>query len=318
MFRLRSLAAILLLGAVTVIYPQYTQNPKSSKSKSSSNSKPAVLWEPTDVRNYDTMTGPVSVEPDLGSVTFVSEEKGGYSKKYKIKDASGNVWVAKIGKEAQSETAAVRLLSAIGYKTDENVLVPRLMIPGKGVFTNVRLEARPEDVKRNDPWKWGSTPFEKTREMQGLKLMMALINNWDMKSANNVVLETPDSNEYAISDLGVAFGKTGSNGLPLFWRAGRSRNDPAGYAKTKFVKSVKNGKVSVVFNGKNRSRMHNFTTEDARWLADKLGRLSDRQIRDCFRAANYNASEIDLLTRTVKDRIRQLQRAGEGDRYGIR
>jgi hypothetical protein len=314
MFRtIRLVCALALLAGAVSVYSQYTTNPKTTAS-----GKRAVLWEPTDVPKQDTFAGPGNLEPDLRSVTFLKEEKGGYSTKYRIRDAAGQEWVAKIGKEAQSETAAVRLLGAIGYKTDYNYLVPRLMIPGKGVFTNVRLEARPEDVKRGDPWKWGSTPFERTREMQGLKLMMAFINNWDMKSANNVVLETPDKHEYAISDLGVSFGKTGSNGLPLFWRAGRSRNDPQGYANSKFVKKVKNGKVSVVFNGKNRSRMHNFTTEDARWLAEKLGKLSDRQIRDIFRAANYSPSEVDLLTRTVKDRIRQLQLAGGSDRYGIR
>ena len=295
---------VALSLAAFVVVPAFAQ-------KKGSTGKRPVLWEPVDISQQDTLAGPGDIQPDLTRITFVSQEKGGYSTKYKIKDGQGRTWVAKIGKEAQSETAAVRLLSAIGYKTDYNYLVPKLMIPGKGVFTNVRLEARPEDIKRGDPWKWGSTPFEHTREMQGLKLMMAFINNWDMKSANNVLLETPDTEEYAISDLGVAFGKTGSNGLPLFWRAGRSRNDPQGYAKTKFVKSAKNGKVSVVFNGKNRSRMHNFTTADARWLADKLSQLSDRQIRDIFRAANYSPSEVDLLTRTVKNRIDQLERAGD-------
>ena len=308
------LAIAMLLAMVVCVFPQYTKNPKSS----SSSGKKAVLWEPVNIRKQDTLHGPGDVEPDLRTVTFIKEEKGGYSTKFRLKDASGREWVAKIGKEAQSETAATRLLAAIGYKVEATYLVPRLMIPGKGVFTNVRLEDRPDDVKRGDAWKWGSTPFERSPEMRGLKLMMAFINNWDMKSANNIVLETEDGDEYVISDLGVSFGKTGSNPFPLFWRAGRSRNDPQGYAKARFVKSAKNGKVSVVFNGKNRSRMHDFTTADARWLADKLTQLSDKQIRDIFRAANYSPSEVDLLTRTVKNRIHQLELAGEADRYGIR
>jgi hypothetical protein len=70
-----------------------------------------VLWrEPTDIGSRDLLLGPGGAEmkPDVSRVTFVREEKGGYSKKYRVKDAQGRTGVAKIGKEAQSETAAVR------------------------------------------------------------------------------------------------------------------------------------------------------------------------------------------------------------------
>jgi hypothetical protein len=252
--------------------------------------------------------------PDVSRITFIKEETGGYSKKFRIKDAANNVWVAKVSNEAQSETAAVRLLSAIGYVTEINYLVPRLNIPGKGVFNNVRLEARPDGVKRGKEWKWGSTPFEGTPQMKGLMLMMALINNWDMKSANNVLIEDGDMQKYVISDLGVSFGKTGSNPLPLFWRIGRSRNDPQGYSKTRLVSGTSREHVHVVFNGKNRSRMHDFTHEDAAWLAGLLKQLSDKQIRDMFRAANYSNADVNLLTRSLKTRIAQLDAASK-DRH---
>lgn len=273
-----------------------------------------VMWEKVDIPSLDLYAGPggEASKPDLSSITFVSEEKGGHSKKYKIKDGAGNKWVAKIGAEAQSETAAVRLLAGLGYKTEVNYLVPSLTIPGKGTFTNVRLEARPEDVKREGQWRWGHSPFEGTREMKGLMLMMALVNNWDMKSANNVILKTGDERQYVISDLGVAFGKTGSNGLPLFWRIGRSRNKPVDFSKSKFIAGVNRNKVKVVFNGKNRTRMRNFTVADARWLADLLDQLSDAQIRDAFRAANYSEANIELLTHAVRSRITQLDNAGVG------
>jgi len=250
------------------------------------------------------------MQPDLSTVTFVEEAKGGYSKKFVIKDAAGNKWVAKTGLEAQSETAAVRFLSAIGYPTEVNYLTPSISIPGKGTFTNVRLEARPTDIKRGKEWKWGKTPFENTPQMKGLMLMMAFLDNWDMKSANNVILHRGDRREYVISDLGVSFGKTGSNPLPLFWRIGRSRNNPKDYAKASFITGVSHNKVKVRFNGKNRSRMKSFTIADARWLAALLTQLSDDQIRDAFRAANYSQSNIDLLSGAVRNRIRQLNQAG--------
>ncbi|MEO7540024.1 MAG: hypothetical protein ABIV21_08340 [Pyrinomonadaceae bacterium] len=139
---------------------------------------------------------------------------------------------------------------------------------------------------------------------------MAFLNNWDMKSANNVILRKGGQQHYVISVLGVSFGKTGSNPLPLFWRIGRSRNNPADYAKAKFVKGISKDRVKLVFNGKNRTRMHDITRADARWLADLLTQLSDKQIEDAFRAANYSRSNQELLTRAVRDRINQLDAAG--------
>lgn len=274
----------------------------------------AVMWQRVNVRSQDTFFGPggKEMQPDISSVTFLKEEKGGYSKKFRIKDAVGNTWVAKVGNEAQSETAAVRLLSAIGYKTEINYLVPSIEIPGKGVFRNVRLEARPDNVKRKDEWKWGENPFIGTREYQGLKIMMAFLNNWDMKSANNVILENGDERQYVISDLGVTFGRTGKNGWPLFWRIGRSRNNPVDYSRSKFVTGVSKNRVKVEFNGKNRSRMHDLTITDARWLAGLLSQLSEKQIKDAFRAANYSRADVELLSAAVKRRIAELNRAASG------
>ena len=298
---MRPLAAVLFALSIAVT---------GLAQKNSTGLRP-LLWQDVDIRKQDTYFGPGGAEmrPDVSRITFIKEEKGGHSKKFRIKDADGNVWVAKVSDEAQSETASVRLLSAIGYVTEINYLVPRLTIPGKGTFTNVRLEARPENQKRGDEWKWGKTPFEGTREMKGLMLMMAMINNWDMKSANNVVITEGDTDKYVISDLGVSFGKTGSNPLPLFWRIGRSRNKPNDYAKTRLVSGTSRQHVHVVYNGKNRSRMHDFTHEDAAWLAGLLMRLSDKQIRDMFRAANYSSADVNLLTRALKTRIVQLDAA---------
>lgn len=301
---------VLQMIMVTSAWSQHRTKHRSGKNERTAK---AVLWRAVEVPRQDLFYGPggKDSQPDLSGITFIENgKKGGYSTKYVIKDGVGHKWVAKIGNEAQSETAAVRLLSAIGYQTEINYLVPTLTIPGKGTFTNVRLEARPDNIKRGKEWKWGHTPFEKTREMQGLMLMMAFLNNWDMKSSNNVILRKGDEDLYAISDLGVSFGKTGSNGLPLFWRIGRSRNNPKDYANATFIKSVKKGRVKVSFNGKNRSRMKNFTVADARWLAELLTQLDSKQIRDAFRAANYSQSDVDILTRAVQKRIGQLDRAG--------
>jgi hypothetical protein len=276
----------------------------------------AVLWEPVDVSSQDLFlgSGGTRMQPDLSRITFIQEQKGGYSKKYKIKDGSGRTWVAKIGKEAQSETAAVRLLAALGYKTEIVYLVPRMTIPGKGTFTNVRLEARPDEVDRGDVWRWSRNPFVGTDQLQGLKIMMAMFNNWDMKDTNNVILNTRDRQNYVVSDLGATFGKTGISGFPLLRWIGRSRNAPRDYSKAGFISGVKNGRVHFNFKGKNYQQLHNISVSQARWLAGLLQQLSDRQIRDAFRAANYPQSDVNLLASAFNDRIEQLLQAVSSDR----
>jgi len=268
-----------------------------------------VLWRmPTDITARNLFVGPggTAMAPDLRRITFLKEETGGYSKKFKVRDASGREWVAKIGKEAQPETAAVRLLWGIGYLTEVNYLVPRVNIPGKGTFENVRFEARPEGWKRLQEWKWRRNPFVGTPELQGLKIMMALINNWDLKDSNNQIVYRKDDNEleYIISDLGATFGHASTT--PLFWRFTRSRNSPTNYAKSEFLEKVKRDHVVLHYGGKNRGLFSNITVQDATWIADLLSQLSDAQIRDAFRAANYTPSQIDLLARTFRARCNEL------------
>jgi hypothetical protein len=250
------------------------------------------------------------MQPDLSRIKLLKEEKGGYSKKYRIRDGAGHEWVAKIGKEAQSETSAVRLLWGLGYETEVNYLVPRVTIPGKGTFTNVRFEARPDEWKRVGEWKWKQNPFVSTPEYKGLKIMMALINNWDLKDSNNVLIEVPGRRgtelRYVISDLGATFGHAST--VPLIWRFTRSRNKPKDYANSDFLEKVKGNRVELHYGGKNRGLMKDITVEDAIWIANLLSQLSDQQLRDAFRAANYRPDQIDLLTRVVRARTNQLVR----------
>src|SRR2546423_7321609 len=110
-----------------------------------------VLWvDPGDVSTRDLFYGPggQAMQPDLSRVTFIREETGGYSKKYRVEDGAGRVWVAKLDKEAQPETVATRLLWAIGYQTEITYPVPQGTIAGKGTFKNGPFEARPKSFKR--------------------------------------------------------------------------------------------------------------------------------------------------------------------------
>ena len=306
----RALAALALAGLACVA-PQAQEKKKGGDEAGAGT---PVLWRaPVDIMTRDLYLGPggEAMRPDLRQVTFVKDETGGYSTKFRVKDGSGREWVAKVGKEAQSETAAVRLLWAVGYVTEVNYLVPRLNVAGKGVFENVRLEARPASVKRLDEWKWADNPFSGRRELRGLIIMMALLNNWDIKDSNNKVLLVRDAEtgrselHYIVSDLGATFGRVKVN-IPGVWRVQRSRNDPDDYAKDAFLEDVKGERVFFFYKGKRQDLFDDLRVEEARWLAALVTKLSDRQIGDAFRAANYTNAEIRTLTAAVRARINEL------------
>jgi hypothetical protein len=269
-----------------------------------------VMWESVEVSRRDLINGPggTAMKPNLSRITFIERETGGNNRKYRIKDGSGRVWVAKIADESQAETAATRLLWAIGYKTEIDYLIPRLTIPGQGTFQNVRLEARPENVDRDGRWEWKNNPFTGKQHFQGLKLMMALINNWDLKDDNTAVLVRDGQRQYIVSDLGSSFGRTSSNSLPILTRFGRSVNNVSDYSKASFiVGTTDEGHLDLAYDGKQDHLMKEISIADAQWLGRLLGQLSNKQISDAFRAANYSRSDVRTMTNAVKSRIAQLR-----------
>jgi hypothetical protein len=284
---------------------------KQKDEKKELTGKPVMWKDPTDLesRNLILGAGGEEMKPDVSQLTFIEQKTGGFSTKYRVKDAKGNEWVAKIGKEAQTDTAANRLLWALGYETEIAYLIPHAKIEGKGEFDNVRLEARPANVKRAGNWMWENNPFMSAPEFKGLKILMVMLNNWDMKDDNNEILaprgDTSGEAElrYIISDLGATFGKTGGF-------LSRSRNKPSDYVKAEFIKKVNGDAIDFSYSGKNQKLFQGLTVADARWLSNLLKRLSDDQIKDAFRSANYSAEEVDLLAGEFKERIAALAKLG--------
>jgi hypothetical protein len=277
-----------------------------------------VLWrDPGDIsaRNLLLGAGGEEMKPDISNVTFIKDEVGGFSPGFRVRDGAGNIWVAKLGKEAQPETASSRLVWAVGYATEIHYLFPCVQIkgaPSKKVercegqgFANVRFEARPKGVKRLNTWSWASNPFTGTKEFKGLIVMMGLLNNWDLKDDNNKIIYVPGSEgaqgelQYILSDLGATFGKTGGF-------ISRSRNDPQDYVKTKFVEGVEGGRVKFAYGGKNSGLFKDITVEQAKWVGNLLSRLSDEQLADAFRAGNFTPEEIQILVPAVRAKINQL------------
>jgi hypothetical protein len=304
---------VSIVSLLILPYPTLGQKDKDKNKNLKTLSGAPVLWrEPADIesRNLLLGAGGDAMKPDVSHVTFIEQKQGGFSTKYRVRDAAGNEWVAKIGSEAQPDTSANRLLWAAGYETEIAYLIPHLVIDGKGAFDNVRLEARPKGVKRSGNWSWEENPFKGTPQFQGLKIMMLLINNWDMKDENNEILATRDEAtgedevRYIISDLGGSFGKTGGV-------ISRSRNKPSDYVKANFIEKVNGETIAFHYGGKNKKLFENISIADARWLSSRLNRLSDEQIKDAFRAANYSAAQVDQLSSAFLERLNTLIALGK-------
>jgi len=308
----------LLVVAVALLIPATIFPGQKHKKKNNKETLPdgiPVLWRaPSDIAKRDLYWGQggKAMQPDLRTVTLIKKEKGGYSTKYVVRDASGREWVAKIGKEAKGETAASRLMWAVGYFPDVNYLVPRVHVEGLNKdLQNVRFGLRPKDVKRIDGWQWKQNPFVGSREFQGMKVMMALLNNWDIKDSNNKIAvarnnkATDKELRYFVADLGGSFGKVSH--IPRFLQFKPDRNNPKAYSQTRLVNKVKDDRVDFHYRPKRNELFKNITADQAQWINGWLSRLSDRQIEDAFRAANYSPDEVRMMSRGVRGRIRELE-----------
>lgn len=311
-----------------------------------------ALWnDPGDIKSRDLFDGPGGKEHQPhGPMTFVQEDSKGSNPKFDLKDANGDKWKAKLGVEAQPETAAVRLLWAVGYFADADYFIPELKIDGMpvlkrggqvvdagGIVHRVRLKYRPE--KKKGSWKWDHNPFSGTREFNGLRVMMALLNNWDLKDENNSIYKDKDKEKkkdekdkdtdkdkagdssreiYLVSDVGSTFGTTGYH-----YYGGWSKNDLSAYSRSKFISHVHSkyvdfnepthppfiyvfGIVRWVRHLHERGVTKHIPREDVKWIAGLLAQLTPQQIRDAFRAAGYTDAQVEILTSAVRERIGQL------------
>jgi hypothetical protein len=282
-----------------------------------------VMWsEPSNIESLDLFNGPGGAdgapEPQ-GKFTFEKRVSTGTSEKIHVSDDKGRKWTVKFGPEAKPETAATRLVWAAGYHVDQDYFVKRVHIEGRGGFDvwDVRFERRDDGYKEVGLWSWEANPFLGTRDLQGLKVLMALINNWDLKEDNNKIIRGSkkgggdrDERIYYIADLGGTLGSTGSffTKLPFFGNApAGTKGDPDAYAAQAFIEGVKNGQVVFHYKGKDPKALEGVSVENARWMGDLLGRLSDKQLADAFRAGGFTDAEIITYVKATRGRINQLK-----------
>lgn len=300
--------------------------------------KPVLWHKPDDIAGLDLLLGQGgqkhSPKPPF---TFDSEATGGTNPKFDVKDANGTSWRCKLGDESQPEVVASRLLWAVGFYVNDDYLLPTAQVEnlqlkrGKNLvrdktIENVRFARKPGGQKKIGIWEWKTNPFYGSREFNGLRVMMAVINNWDLKDVNNSVYQDSKSGEqiFLVNDVGATFG---SNGLG-FSKA-RSKGNIDSFKGSQFVQRV-NGdtvdfatphaptKVLWMTGGATAKQYHyrsgldwignDIPVKDARWMGSMLGQLSHQQLVDAFRAGNFPAEAIDDYVSVVESRIQELKR----------
>src|SRR5688500_8871903 len=135
--RSQSHGLAVILAILFLFVPAAAQKKKPNYKVSSAPQATAVMWEPvSDKRDLYLGPGGLEMAPDLSRIKFIKKESGGTQRKYRIEDGSGRIWDAKLGRETRPETAAVRMLYGLGYKTECNYLIPELTMTGKGTYSN--------------------------------------------------------------------------------------------------------------------------------------------------------------------------------------
>ena len=344
--RRRWLVVIASLSIVVGLSLEGFSTAKFKKRKKQHGQKSAaVLWrDPGNVSKRDLYYGPGSKAlAPAPPFRFLKEINEGGMPKFEVEDSRGVKWRVKLGPEAQAETVSSRLVWAMGYNTEESYYFDRANIAGLRRLSRgqkyvngesvlgARFEPRRKNIDRGKQWDWSKNPFKNTRELNGLKTMMVLLNNWDTFKKNNRVLHLKDSAgnkteaQYTVTDLGATLGAVGGFGRH------RSKNNVSDFERRRLVSKVEDGKVkfdydlkpkklgllSIVYppyffrQRKATNAMQKVPVEDAAWIGARLSQLSDNQLRDSFRAAGYDRATTEAYVRALRSRINELNRLRE-------
>jgi len=328
MFRkvLVAFTASILLSSV----PAFTQSKqKTHKPVTAPLQRPALWHDPGEVESLDFTNGPGGAKRvPQPPFTFVEEDTGGTNPKIKVTDASGRNWGVKWGSEVPGEVFASRMVSAAGYHVEPNYFVPSGKIVGvkhlnrakkyvesDGSFKDARFELKEKHIAKatdKQSWRWDKNPFVGTRELNGLKIMVMLLSNWDPKDqadsqSNTAIYTNRNTGEvtYVMSDWGATMGKWGGV-------MSREKWDCDGFASQtkKFVTGAEGGMVKFGYDGKKASEMtKGIRVSDVQWLLGYIGRISDDQTRAGLKASGATPQEVDCFTRALRDRINQLKSA---------
>jgi hypothetical protein len=272
---------------------------------------------------------------------FIHEADGGTSPKVTVRDARGVEWRVKGGLEVRAETFVTRLVAAMGYYTETTYFLAHGKFENVGRLTRASGFVKPDGTftyasfERNSPgaqftsdqWTWSNSPFAGTRQLNGLKILVMLVSNWDNKDArdrykgsNTSVIACGDGparqRVFFVNDWGQTLGRWGYGGIfgrHSVWNcADFSAQTPL------FVLGTRGNLVRFGYAGQHTDDFkYGITVEDVRWLMQYLGRVTGAQIRAGLLASGASRDEEDCFTKALRARIEQLRKVSTSNARGV-
>jgi hypothetical protein len=281
----------------------------------------ASLWqEPSNLPSRDLFYGPWGREhaPDPNAVyTFVERKHSGINPGLTVRDAQGREWSVKqpfpggLDDEPKVEVAVSRILSALGYHQPPVYHVPAFHLED-GSHTGIEIGGRfrlddNEVLDEIGEWHWEENPFIGTKPYEGLLVILMMLNSTDLKNSNNSLYERRRGDTvdrlYVVRDLGAALGDTN--------RFVPRKGHPDGFERQPFILGVNNGYVDFDYGAWYAKLVRDrITPADVEWASNLVGRLSDRQWRDAFRAAGFEPDVAGRFIAKLKEKIEQGRTIG--------
>jgi hypothetical protein len=249
-----------------------------------------------------------------------------------VRDRKHRLWRVKWGAEAKPEAFCVRFAAACGYFAEVTHYIAsgridgvdaltraRPMVGEDGSFTDARFELEDRSVRmlfEEHSWAWNDNPFVGTRQLDGLKIVVMLLSNWDSKDrrdvsrgSNTAIFEHQISRfsteaRYLITDWGGAMGRWGTTVVS------RGRWDAEGFeAQTPgFVASVQDGLVDFGYQGQRSEIGRGLPVAHVRWFYRKVRRITEPALRKGLLASGGTEEEAARFARALMMRIEALGR----------
>lgn len=280
----------------------------------------AILWtEPSDLASRDLFYGPWGAEgaPNPAETYRLVETKhSGVNLGMTVKDSRGREWSVKtpypggLDSEAPVEVAVSRLLSAVGYRQPPVYFLPAFKLQddfGTRTMVGGRFRLKDKTLKDEGTWAWEENPFIGTKPYQGLLVILTMLNSTDMKNSNNTLYQRQNGDLveqwYVVRDIGSALGD--------YDRFTPRKNNIAAFEKTPYINGVANGHVQFAYKGWYTPFIEDrISPADVVWASNLLGRLSDQQWNDAFRAAGYEPAEAGRFIAKLKQKVQEGRSLG--------
>ncbi len=270
------------------------------------------------IETLDLAAGPGGIKNrPVPPFRFVEEIKRGISPKLIATDGNNRKWVVKFGEEAKPENFASRIAWAAGYVVRPSYYVASGTIQGttslkrtakfvdsQGNFRDARFQQFDRDDFREIPGsKVDLYQQKELRELNGLKLTLLLVANWDVKPANTALFAAGSQTYAAITDWGASMGDPAA-----IDPAQRKWNCEAYSARTnQLVRGVENGYVQFDYTQYASRHEHaladGIRVADLKWFLSRIGKITDHQVHAALVASGASPAEATCFTRAFRERL---------------